>query len=503
MDELNDFRLGGIRTLAVLGWACTAIFAALGTVFQLHETWSAVALSAAFNILPSASIRARHYNLSIGSIFGLNAAAQPALLVFVLTGHAWQMEGHMFFFAGLAALTLICDWRPIGIASALIALHHLILGAVAPEWVFSGMGSTGQVERVVIHALAVIIVFGLLGPVVVHMGQLIVRQSEARSASDQAAQSALEALSTAQAAEAAAEEERRERLAERAANRDARRSEWLTLAEAFESSVASIAQSVGTAAHQLEGAARDMLSFAKEAGEQSATAAREAASASSNAVEVSARVSHLSKSIGSIAAAAHQQAQLGETALQSSRTGETVIRSLAERSADIGGFVTVINGVAAQTNLLSLNATIEAARAGEAGRGFAVVASEVKALAKKARDASGQISDLVTDVDVSAQEARCSITDVAQAMGQLAEATTLIGEMIADQRHVAQMIEVNASDSAGSADLIARRVGQVAIAAGEAVELSMQIDRSATDLSQIAYGLQDATSEFLSKLRAA
>ena len=243
-----------------------------------------------------------------------------------------------------------------------------------------------------------------------------------------------------------------------------------------------------------------LLSFAKEAGEQSATAAREAASASSNAVEVSARVSHLSKSIGSIAAAAHQQAQLGETALQSSRTGETVIRSLAERSADIGGFVTVNNGVAAQTNLLSLNATIEAARAGDAGRGFAVVASEVKALAKKARDASGQISDLVTGVDVRAQEARCSITDVAQAMGQLAEATTLIGEMIADQRHVA---EVNASDSAGSADLIARRVGQVATAAGEAVELSMQIDRSATDLSQIAYGLQDATSEFLSKLRAA
>jgi len=503
MDELNDFRLGGIKTLAVLGWVCTVSFAVLGFAFDLYHAWTAVALSAAFNILPSASVRARHYDLPIGAIFGLNAAAQPALLVFILTGHAWQMEGHMFFFVGLAALALICDWRPIGIAAAVIALHHLVLGALAPEWVFSGMGGMGQVERVIIHALAVVMVFSLLGPVVVHMSRLIVRQSEARVASDQAAQSALDALTAAQAAEAAAEAERRERLAEREANRDARRSDWLSLAEAFESSVASIVQSVGTAAHQMEDASREMLSFAKEAGEQSATAAREAASASSNAVQVSARVSHLSKSIGSIAAAAHQQAQLGETALQSSRAGETVIRSLAERSADIGGFVTVINGVAAQTNLLSLNATIEAARAGEAGRGFAVVASEVKALAKKARDASGQISDLVTDVDLSAQEARCSITDVAQAMGQLAEATTLIGEMIADQRHVAEMIEVNASDSAGSADLIARRVGQVAEAAGEAVELSMQIDRSATDLSQIACGLQDATSEFLSKLRAA
>lgn len=74
------------------------------------------------------------------------------------------------------------------------------------------------------------------------------------------------------------------------------------------------------------------------------------------------------------------------------------IQKLGKRSEEIGGIITVITGIAEQTNLLALNAAIEAARAGEQGKGFAVVASEVRELAEQSSMASGQITDLIKNI---------------------------------------------------------------------------------------------------------
>ena len=76
----------------------------------------------------------------------------------------------------------------------------------------------------------------------------------------------------------------------------------------------------------------------------------------------------------------------------------SAIRSLADKSDEIGGIVSTIGGIAEQTNLLALNAAIEAARAGEQGRGFAVVAEEVRKLAEESQQAAGTISVLIEQI---------------------------------------------------------------------------------------------------------
>ncbi|HEY0628516.1 MAG TPA: methyl-accepting chemotaxis protein [Sphingomicrobium sp.] len=508
MNELSRLRVRGVLMLAMLGWTATASLLLLALLFDYQNEFMPVAFSAALNLIPTYYAMRERYDAAGGIAFGIMAGIQPALLVFMLQGHAWQMEGHMYFFVGLAALTLVCDWRPIAVAAGAIAVHHLLLSYLALEWVFIG---SGDLMRVMVHAVAVLMVLGVLGPMMVHMGKLFVEQAEARQASERSAveavksaASASEALETARIALDEVEAEREKRLEiERRGMADARREELIALAGAFESSVAKIVQSVGAAAEQLEHAAGSMHRFAHDAGEQSANAARDAENASQNAMRVSASVSDLSKSILSIAATANHQAELGVAARGASQTGEEVIRALSEQAANIEAFLGLIQGVASQTNMLALNATIEAARAGDAGRGFGVVAAEVKALANQAHDATGQINQIVSGIGTGAAQADDAIGQVARAMVELEQAAAKMRNAIADQSSVATLIEQSAVDSAAGVTQIAQRVGEVARAAGEAVQFSDEIQASATGLTKIAQGLRSATDEFLSQLRAA
>ena len=111
----------------------------------------------------------------------------------------------------------------------------------------------------------------------------------------------------------------------------------------------------------------------------------------------------LSATVKQNAAAAEQANQLARSASTVAMQGGEVVgqvvetmKGINESSRKISDIISVIDGIAFQTNILALNAAVEAARAGEQGRGFAVVASEVRSLAGRSAEAAKEIKTLIS-----------------------------------------------------------------------------------------------------------
>jgi methyl-accepting chemotaxis protein len=116
------------------------------------------------------------------------------------------------------------------------------------------------------------------------------------------------------------------------------------------------------------------------------------------------------------------------------RVVETM-KGINESSRKISDIISVIDGIAFQTNILALNAAVEAARAGEQGRGFAVVASEVRSLAGRSAEAAKEIKTLIS-ASVERVEHGTALVDQAGAtmsevVGSIRRVTDIMGEISA------------------------------------------------------------------------
>jgi len=122
--------------------------------------------------------------------------------------------------------------------------------------------------------------------------------------------------------------------------------------------------------------------------------------------------------------------------------------SINESSKKIVDIISVIDGIAFQTNILALNAAVEAARAGEQGRGFAVVASEVRSLAQRSSAAAKEIKllidDSVTKVDIGSKLVEQAGSTMGEVVASVKRVTDIVGEIsAATQEQSVGLEEIN------------------------------------------------------------
>lgn len=136
---------------------------------------------------------------------------------------------------------------------------------------------------------------------------------------------------------------------------------------------------------------------------------------------------------------AQQASQLANATTQAAAQGGEAVSNvvstmalISDSSRKIADIISVIDGIAFQTNILALNAAVEAARAGEQGRGFAVVASEVRSLAGRsaaaAKEIKGLIDDSVSKVDVGSR----LVTQAGQTMTEVVSQVKRVNDLIAE-----------------------------------------------------------------------
>jgi methyl-accepting chemotaxis protein PixJ len=293
-----------------------------------------------------------------------------------------------------------------------------------------------------------------------------------------------------------------------------------TIADSYNATIGSLR----TLVSQLQGAAAQVTGTAKE-NQTSVQQLSEDALEQTNSIQ--AALGQLAAMTQSIQAVANR-AESAEKAMQVAATTinegdaamnrtvndilglrETVseaakkVQQLGQASQDISKVVKLIGTFAAQTNLLALKASIEAARAGEEGRGFVVLADEVRSLAQQSAKATGEIEQLVSNIQAETKEVVDAmetgteqvtigtqrVEETRQRLSQIAESSAEITALVRD---IAQAASAQTQTSAK----VSNTMTNVADTANNTSQRAEQVQTAFQDLLQVAGELQTTVGRF-------
>ncbi|HEX6993048.1 MAG TPA: methyl-accepting chemotaxis protein [Gammaproteobacteria bacterium] len=232
----------------------------------------------------------------------------------------------------------------------------------------------------------------------------------------------------------------------------------------FSGAFAQLQQSTNDSIEQLE----QLIGQVRTAGDAIAGASSEIAAGNTNLSqrteeqaasleETASSMEEMTTTVKQNADNARQANQLAQGARDVANKGGEKVRevissmnAITESARKIENIISVIDGIAFQTNILALNAAVEAARAGEQGRGFAVVAGEVRTLAQRSAEAAKEIKALITDSVRNVENGSSLVEDAGRTMEEIVNAikrvTDIMSEISAASVEQSQGIEqVNAT----------------------------------------------------------